>query len=293
MENALFDTSFLQKLDYLSLLSKKLHRGDIRGEHTTYRKGASLEFNDFRAYQPGDDFRYIDWNIFSRLDRIFVKLFSSEEDLTIHILVDSSQSMSYGNPRKIDFACNVGAALGYIGLTNLDRVGVTTFNDTLGNSLVPYRSRKHIYSLFSYFSSLETDGGTNLGSALVRYARGTKRPGLAIVIGDLLDTGGYQDGLMALLYRRFDVVLIQVLDEEELEPTVRGAAALTDSESGRTERVTVDEELLALYRRNVAKYFAELEEFCLTHGIEYLRTTTDVPFEDLILKYLRQGMYLH
>ena len=289
----MFDPSFLQKLDYLSLLSKRLHRGDIRGEHRTYRKGASLEFSDFRTYQPGDDFRYIDWSIFSRLDKLFVKLFSSEEDLTLHILVDSSESMAFGHPRKIDYACKVGAALGYIGIINLDRVGITAFAESLGETLVPYRSRKHIFSLFNFFTNLATKGSTSLSASLSAYSRQAKRSGLAVVISDLLDPGGYKQGLLALMHRRFDVVLIQVLDQAEIEPPERGAVSLVDSESGRSEKITVDDQILGIYRSKVSAYFSEIESFCLDHGVEYLRTITAVPFEDLILKYLRQGVYLH
>ncbi len=129
MARQLFDTDFLKKLELLRITSNRIYHGQGRGEHSTVKMGTSLEFSDYRNYQVGDDFRYIDWNIFSRLDRLFLKVFTAEEDLSIHILLDTSQSMTFGEPPKIDYAKRVAAALGYIGLSNLDRVGITTFAD--------------------------------------------------------------------------------------------------------------------------------------------------------------------
>jgi uncharacterized protein (DUF58 family) len=293
LDNRLFDPSFLRKLEYLKLVAGRLHRGERRGEHETYRKGTSLEFADYRSYQGGDDFRYIDWNIYNRLDRLMVKLFAAEEDLTLHILLDDSRSMAFGQPSKIDCACRMSAALGYIGLANLDRVGVTTFAEEPGDSLPPHRSRKHIFSLFNYLSNIECEGATNINRALVNFSLRSKRPGLAVVLSDLLDENGFEEGLKALLYRNYDVVLIQILDEEEIEPGIKGAFRLIDSETGSRRKVTVDSTTLKLYRDKLGRFFQGIEKFCLSRGIEYMRTSNQVPIEDLVLKYLRQGMHLH
>jgi uncharacterized protein (DUF58 family) len=293
VDNQLFDAQFLRKLEYLKLVSRRLHRGERRGDHETYKKGTSLEFVDYRSYQSGDDFRYIDWNIYNRLDRLLVKLFTAEEDLTLHILLDNSRSMEFGDPSKIDYARRTAAALGYIGLANLDRVGVTTFTDHLGDGLPPHRSRKHIFSLFDYLSHMACGGETDFNRSLENFALRSKRAGLCIVITDLLDPGGFEAGLKALLYRGNDVVLIQILDEEEIEPKLSGAYRLIDSENGSRERVTVDAALLAIYQSKVEQFFREIEDFTLSPGIEYLRTSNHIPIEDLVLKYLRQGMHLH
>lgn len=292
MKEKLFDSAFLQKLEYFTLVSRRLHRGESRGEHRTFRKGTSLDFIDYRMYQPGDDFRYIDWNIYGRLGKLLVKLFSAEEDLTLYLLLDKSESMCFGSPRKIDYARRIAAALGFIGIANMERVGITEFSSELGQSLAPLRSRKHLFSLFDFFLKVRIAGGTNLNRSLADFALRTHRPGLAIIISDLLDPEGVELGLKALLYRKFDVILIQILDEGEIAPRIHGALRLEDSESGDTERVTVDSELLQIYRKKVIEYFRWIEIFCLDREIEYLRTTTQVPFEDLILKYLRRGIHL-
>jgi uncharacterized protein (DUF58 family) len=293
MDGKIFDSEFLMKLERLALLAKRFHRGRTRGEHLNYKKGSSLEFYDYRHYQPGDDVRYIDWNIWGRLDRLFVKLFQAEEDLTIHLLVDTSKSMDFGDPLKFDYARRVGAALGYIGIKSLDRVGVSTFTDNLGTPLNPMRRQSHIFSLFEYFSRMKADGETDFNGCIEKYAARTGRPGLAVVISDMMIPRGWEAGLLSLVYRKFDIILVHVMDDEELSPTVDGYLRLVDGENGRSLNLTVDRAVRRLYLDKLESHFRSIERFSARHGIEYLRTSTSIPFEDLILRYLRQGTYLH
>jgi len=293
MDRLIFDQDFLQKLEYLSMISRRIYRGEARGSHSSYKKGVSPDFADYRSYQPGDDFRSIDWNIFGRLDRLLVKLYAEEEDLSVHVLLDASLSMAYGDPRKIDYTRRVAAALGYIAICSLDRVGVTTFAAGLGGALAPRRGRAQLFHLFEYLSRIRAEGETRVSRSLEDYALRAKRPGLAIVISDLLDPEGYVRGMMALLYRRFDIVLVQVLDRDEIAPQGEGPLRLTDMETGQALGLTIDRPMLAAYHHRVSEYFSVLEAFCLKNGIEYLRTSTLVPFEDVVLKYLRQGAHLH
>ncbi len=292
MVNNFFDRDFIKKLENLSLIARRMHRGSRRGEHPSYKKGSSLEFFDYRAYQPGDDFRYIDWNIWERLNKILLKLYEAEEDLTIHILVDTSKSMGFGSPSKIDYAKRVGAALGYIGITNFERVGVTAFRKQIIHSLPPI-GRQRTRTLFDYLANLKADGETDFNNSLMEYSKRSKRPGLAIIISDLLDSKGYRDGLLSLLYNKFDVMLIQILTEEEFTPGLEGETKLIDSETGKIETITINKTIMNRYRIRIKSFLDDIEKFCLKKGVEYLRTSTSVPFEDLVLKYLRQGMYLH
>lgn len=295
MDRELFDREFLRKLEYLSFVSRRIYRGDTRGAHASPRRGTSLDFADYRTYQPGDDFRSIDWSIFSRLDRLFVRLYAEEEDLTVHVLLDASASMSYGRPAKIDYARRLAAALGYVGIGSLDRVGVTTFAAGLGGALAPRRGRAQLFHLLEYMSRIHAGGGTDISRSLEDYALRSRNPGLAIVITDLLDESfpGYRRGLRALLFRDFDVVLVHVLDRDEIAPREEGTLRLTDMETGRELAVAVDKPMRATYRRRVTEFFGGVEEFCLKNRIEYLRTATIVPFEEVVLKYLRQGAHLH
>jgi uncharacterized protein (DUF58 family) len=276
-------------------VSRRIYRGDTRGAHASLRRGTSLDFADYRTYQPGDDFRSIDWSIFSRLDKLFVRLYAEEEDLTVHVLLDASASMSYGTPAKIDYARRLAAALAYVGIGSLDRVGVTTFAAGLGGALAPRRGRAQLFHLLEYMSRIRAAGGTDISRSLEDYALRSRNPGLAIVITDLLDESfqGYRRGLRALLFREFEVVLVHVLDREEIAPREEGALRLMDMETGRELAVAVDKPMRAAYWRRITEFFGGVEEFCLRNRIEYLRTATIVPFEEVVLKYLRQGAHLH
>ena len=292
MESTLFDADFMRKLETLRFLARKVFRSQSHGERTTLRRGMSLEFSDYRPYHAGDDFRYVDWNVYSRLDQLFLKVFTAEEDLTIHLLLDTSQSMQLGTPPKVDYAKRVAAALGYIGLSNLERVGAVGFADELGMPKSAQRGRQQIFPLLRYFETLPCRGGTALNRVLQNYAMHSHRGGLAIVISDLFDPSGYERGLDALAYNRFDVLLIQLVDEAEIQPQLDGALRLHDIESAQQRRLTVNRRLLDLYRQKVSEYFTGIETFCAKRNIEYLRASTVVPFEDLVLRYLRRGLYL-
>jgi uncharacterized protein (DUF58 family) len=291
--NQLLDEDFLRKLEQLSLMARKIRSGVSRGENISINRGASLEFSDYRLYQPGDDFRYLDWNIYNRLGKLFVKVFTAEENLTVHILLDTSRSMSFGNPSKLWYGGRLAAALGYLAVNNLDRVGVSAFAEGVEHSLQPVRQMSHVFSIFDYIASLEPAGKTDFNRTLRDYSLKTRRPGLAILITDLLDTNGYTEGLQALLYRKFDIMLIQVMDEEELDPRFAGPFRLIDGETDEETELNVEPETVAQYQRRLNTFFMDIEEFCLSHDIEYLRTTTRIPFEDVVFSYLRRGVFVH
>ena len=291
MDSTTFDADFMRKLEFLRLVAQKLFRGRYRGEHISRRKGSSLEFYDYRSYQPGDDFRYIDWNIYSRLGRLFVKLFTAEEDLMIHILLDTSASMRFGEPSKLDYAKQVGATLGYIGIANLDRVRANAFRDKIDHSFDP--STSSAFELFHFFDRLVAGGDTNIDRGLIDYAKSTRHPGLAIIISDLFDPKGYQDGLNALRYAGHDIMLLQILSEDEIAPKLEGSVLLTDSETGTQVKVSIDRRVREAYLSRFTEFTESIDRFCIKNQIEYARADTGVPFEDLVLKYLRQGIYLH
>lgn len=287
-----FDAEFLRKLERLEWVARKILRGLPRGERNTARRGRGLEFNDFRRYQPGDDFRYIDWNIFSRLDRLVVKLYTSEEDMTLHLVLDCSASMGFGAPSKFDYARRLAAALGFIGLHHLDRVVLTTFAGAGGAGLPPLATRRQLTTLLDFLTGLECAGPTRVEGAFRELAASSRGARLMVVISDFLGATGLETGLDALRHRGHDVVAMQVLSEEEIAPPLDGAIELVDAESGGTLRATVDARLRALYAERLDARLRALEGYCRRTGIEYLRASTAIAFEDLILRYLRQGTHL-
>jgi uncharacterized protein (DUF58 family) len=285
----LLDPAFLRRLDRLGLRSRRAQRGLLRGERRSPRLGRGVEFADYRSYQAGDDFRYVDWNIYSRLDRLFIKLFSEEEDTNVHLFVDGSRSMGWGAPAKLDYAVRLAAALGYIGLRNLDRVGAVIFTDQPYRLLPPQRGRGHVLRLFEFLAAARAEGRSDLGGTMRRYVYQTRRRGLLILISDLWMPGGYEAGLTLARYHRFEPFVIHVLSDDELVPTVRGDATLVDVESAASLDVAVDGPALEAYARARDAHFAGLERFCVRHRIDYLRVSTAIPFEDLVLRYLRIG----
>ncbi len=292
MARRAFDGEFLKRLDTLSIVSRRVVTGRAKGERRSFRKGAGVEFQDYRPYVMGDDLRYVDWNIYSRLDKLLLKLFVQEEDLCLHLLVDGSASMAVGEPPKLDYALQVAAALGYIGLSNLERVALAHFSGELTRMLRPRRGRGQILPLLDFLATVEARGPTDLNGCLANYALRSRVPGVVVVLTDLLDPGGYADGLKALLRRRFEVFLLHVVSEEELHPRLRGDLTLLDAEGGPSREVSLDRGALERYQVRLQEHFAEAERFCARHRIDYLRTSTAMPFQDLILRHLRRGGFL-
>ena len=284
----LLDPQFLHRLEQLELVSRKIFLGRMKGERLSKRKGQSVEFADFRSYVVGDDLRFLDWNLFGRLDRLFLRLFLEEEDLHFSILLDTSLSMGFGSPTKLHYARQVAAALGFVGLVNLDRVVIEAFSDGPAQTMPAARGRRSLWRLLDFLQRLEPAGPGDLRKALRSFSIRCSGKGVVVVLSDFLDKGGYEEALRYLVARQMDVYVIHVLCREELEPEVVGDLKLVDAEDGDVAEVTVSRPLLQRYKQNLASYRAALNEFCTRRGIAYLFACNEVPFERLVLTYLRQ-----
>lgn len=280
---------FLKKLERLRLVAKRLSWSGVKGEHPSSRKGFSLEFTDYRNYQRGDDFRYVDWNVYRRLERLCLKLFSAEEELNVYLLLDASRSMAEGAPRKFEYAKWVAAAVGYIGLKNLDRVAGAAFSADLLSFLALGRGRKQVLGLFNFLGNLACEGETNLEASLKSFSRLFPARGLVILLSDLLDPRGWRTGVEELIRKKYRLLIIHILDEEELSPRSLGDVSLLDVEKERERRLYLDADLLQRFRKEIGDYCAEIESFCLSRQVDYLRTTTKTPFEDFVLLTLREA----
>lgn len=279
---------FLRKLERLRLVAKRLSWSGAKGEHPSPRKGFSLEFSDYRRYQKGDDLRYVDWNVYRRLDRLFLKLFTAEEELNVYLLVDASRSMAEGNPPKIEYAKSIAAALGYIALKNLDRVGGAAFSSNLLLPLSLGRGRRQILTLFNFLIDLSSQGETDLEASVQSFTSLFPRPGLAVLVSDLFDPQGWRAGLEELRRKKYQLLVIHILDKSEMSPEPSGDVALLDVESGRERGLFLDREMARAFHQELQGYFEEISSFCLSRQIDYLRTTTATPFEDFVLQTLRQ-----
>ncbi|MSP38313.1 MAG: DUF58 domain-containing protein [Deltaproteobacteria bacterium] len=286
-----FDTAFLRKLERLHLVAKRLNWAGAKGEHAVSRKGFSLEFSDYRRYQRGDDLRYVDWNVYRRLDRLLLKIFTAEEEMNIYLLVDTSRSMAFGvegAPAKLDYAKQVAAALGYIGLKNLDRVGGAAFASSLYQPFRLGRGRKQILSMFRFLNKLSAGGETNLRAALHSFTSVFPQPGFVVIVSDLFDPAGWRRALEELTAKGYQLLVIHVVDEQELSPKAWGDVALIDVEGGRERKFFLDDEMRRRFEIELASYFKEIAAVCASRRIDYLRTSTQVPFDEFVLQTLRQ-----
>jgi uncharacterized protein (DUF58 family) len=283
----LLSAEFLSQLERFSLLSRRAFRGRVKGERKSPRKGSSVEFSDYRPYGVGDDIRYVDWNVYGRLDRLYLKLFVDEEDLCLHLLLDASASMDFGEPSKLRYAVRVAAALGFVGLVNLERVGVSVLRERMAEGWSPARGRNQALPLMDFLGRLRSSGRTSLSEGLSQYALRSRESGVAIVISDLMDPAGYERGLKALLERRFDVHVVHVLSADEMNPSFTGDLRLVDSETGELKDLTLDGEAVHAYRQRLRDFLERAEQFCRGKEISYHRVVTDTPIEDFVLGQLK------
>ncbi|ADV63310.1 protein of unknown function DUF58 [Isosphaera pallida ATCC 43644] len=287
-EESLLDPLFIQKIEQLELVSRKIFVGRMKGERRSKRKGTSVEFADHRTYSIGDDLRFIDWNVYARLDKLFLKLFMEEEDLHFYTLIDTSKSMGFGAPSKLRYAKQIAAALGYIGLINQDRVVLEHFNERLEPGLASVRGRSQLWRLIDHLEKLEPTGGSRLAAAAKTFAIKHAGKGVVVIVSDFLDKHGYEEALRYLLARNLDLYLIQVLSREETDPELAGDLKLVDCEDREITEITVSAPLLERYKATVNAYVSGLRDWCTQRGIVHLAITTDQPFDRLILDYLRR-----
>ena len=283
----LLDPEFLHKLEQLELVSKKIFVGRMKGERKSKRRGSSVEFADHRNYSVGDDLRHIDWNVYARLDKLFLKLFLEEEDLHIYSLLDTSLSMDFGDPTKFHYGKQVAAALSFIGLVNHDRVILDTFSATLTQGLPNIRGRSQMWRVVQYLEQLQPSGAGNLAAAAKSFAIKHTGKGVVVVISDFLDKHGYEDALRYLVARNLDIYVIHVLSQEEVEPELVGDLRLVDAEDDDVAEISISAPLLKRYKDNLNAFVGGLKAWCAQRGITYVFTTNQNPFDKHVLNYLR------
>lgn len=285
----LFDEEFQRKLEVLAIVSRRLVSGRTRAERRSRKTGSGIEFADHREYAPGDDFRYLDWNLYARTGRLLLRLYEEEEDLSVYVLLDVSRSMSVGTPPKLDYAKRLAAALSYIALANLDRVSITTFSDEVVDRLAPTRGKNRIFKAFEFLRPLIADGRTGTRDAMRTFVAQNKRRGVAIVISDLYDPEGFEAGINTLRYAKFEPFVIQVFDPLEVRPPLHGDVRLVDNETGEAREVTITPRVLERYAAAHAAYRARIRDFCTQKQVPYHAVETSTPFDEAILGLLRGG----
>jgi uncharacterized protein (DUF58 family) len=304
--SALLTPDLLRRLEQFQLLAARRAKSSAKGERRSKARGQSVEFADYRNYVPGDDFRYLDWNLYGRLDKLFLKLYEEERELPVRIFLDASESMTFGEPRKFDFARQVAAAIGYVALCGFDRISVIPFpdmtpgGDGIGTesraleaaargALRTVRGKKSSMQFFRNLSALTAGGAADLNQSLRRGALEARQAGVAVVLSDFLDPAGYEAGLTALVGRGFQVNAVQILAPEELAPSTYGDLRLVDSETGGLQEVTFGRFRLKAYQQTVQNFIQRLREFCTTRGVSFFMAGSDTVLEQLLLKQLREA----
>jgi uncharacterized protein (DUF58 family) len=300
----LLTPELLRRLEQFQLLAARRAKSTSKGERRSRARGQSVEFADYRNYVHGDDFRYLDWNLYGRLDRLFLKLYEEERELPVRIFLDASESMTFGEPRKFDFARQVAAAIGYVALSGFDRVSVIPFPDLAANggagepaaramemavrgALRSVRGKKSALPFFQNLGALTAGGSATLNESLRRGALEARQAGVAVILSDFLDPAGYEAGLTALVGRGFQVDLVQILAPEEISPTTFGDLRLIDSETGGTQEVTFGRYRMKGYQQTVQNFIQRLREYCQARGINFFTASSNTSLEELLLRQLR------
>ncbi|REJ66458.1 MAG: DUF58 domain-containing protein [Planctomycetota bacterium] len=275
----------------MELVSRKIYRGQMKGERRSPRKGQSVEFADFRSYVPGDDIRFIDWNTYARLDKLFIKLFLEEEDLHFYALIDASLSMDFGDPSKLTYAKQLAAALGFIGLIRSDRVRIETLGQAPQAPGPVLRGRSSVWRMQQYLEGIEPGENVSLHEGVRNFCLRNSGKGIVVLISDLMDKEGYEAALRYLVAQQMDAYVLHVLSEEELNPEITGDLRLVDCEDDDVAEVTVSAPLLKRYQQTLAAFIGGAKDFCSRRGMSYALVRNQMPVDELILSLLRrQGL---
>ncbi|MEY5032974.1 MAG: hypothetical protein RL354_2005 [Planctomycetota bacterium] len=288
----LIDSRLMARLDAIDVVSRKIFSGKLQGERRSKRRGQSIEFADFRPYVHGDDLRFVDWNIFGRLDRLFLKMFLEEEDLSLILAVDTSASMRTGNPDTFDYARRTAMALAYVGLVNQHRVSLVGFSSEGIERASNLRGRRKAADVASWLLKREPAGASGFEQAMRLVGTTRIGRGVMVVLSDFLFAEGFEKGLNMVAGRGYDVYALQLLAPQVVDPTREGAVTgdllLVDSETGTETEVTVTPELLRVYRERLDRLCGSLRAFCTRRDIVHMVVETSTPVETLLLEYLRK-----
>jgi uncharacterized protein (DUF58 family) len=285
---SLFDSEFLKRLEYLSLISKRMFRGQLLAQRRTKQLGGGIEFADHREYTHGDDLRYLDWSIYARYGDLLIKRFHEEQDLHVYILLDVSPSMLVGQPTKFDYARQVAAALAYIALADMDRVAIYAYSDSIMEELPMTRGKDRILAVLRFLDGLKSAGSkTDLTRVVRQLINRAQRSGLVIIISDLFDQEGFKHGVDLLRHRRFEPHIIQLHAPEESNPQLLGDMELEDMETGERRNLTVTESKLREYRELFQAFLTDIDQYCRSYSLSNTRSTTEIHFDELILRMMR------
>ena len=288
VDPTVFDEAFLRQLERLMLVTRTAVHGGMKGVRRSVKRGQSVEFTDYRNYSLGDDLRALDWNLYARLEKLFIKLFIEEEDVNVHILLDASGSMEGGAPDKLLFAKRAAAALAYVGLASYDRVSMAVLQGRVARRYPAVRGTGRIFQVLADLSAVKpAPGPTDLAAAIRHYAAQITQRGPLLLISDLFDANA-ERAISELAGTRCQVAILHTLSADELDPPLEGDLRLVDRETGEGVNITADLSTLDEYRARLAAWQARLDEISTKRRVAYLPTPTTLPLADLVFAELRR-----
>ena len=288
----LFDQGYLKTLEKLNLIARQLIQGRRAALRPSIKKGASIEFKDYREYSPGDDPRSVDWLVYARLGELHVRLFRQEEELDLWVLMDRSGSMNFGEPNKFDHARRIAAALAYIGMANMDSASVVPFDAELRPGRERMRGKGQIFHLMDYLKELDTAGATDLEKTVQKFTSRVRRPGLVVVMSDFYGLAKSRAALDRLRFMKHQLHIIQLVSPWERDPPLRGELRLIDVESGGHEDLTITDSMLRRYKAAFAEFSADVRQYAMKYSIGYDQAQTDVSFDEFVKRVLQHGRLL-
>ncbi len=282
----LFDKEFFQKLNRLKLaMNIRIDKG-MSGARKSSAKGSSVEFSDFREYIPGDDIRRIDWNVYGRLDKLFIKQFMEEKEAFYHIFVDSSASMNFGEKKKSDMALKLAAVFVWLVQKQLDRVEILTLSDGRLDRTSPITGRSSFARMLDELEKVSFSGTTGINEAISR-AKINGR-GVTIIISDFLDPEGIDEAIKFLTFKRQEVMLLQVLAHEEIEFDEEGTFAIKDMETSDEVRVTMSRQTIKNYQKTLESHNQKIQRLAKKYGCAYMQITSDEDIEKVVFETMKQ-----
>lgn len=295
MASGLLDPEFVRELEALRRRLEIKARSGGAGEHAAKRRGGSAEFQEHRSYEPGDDLRRVDWLAYARTGQPVVKLFRSEEDVVVRLLVDASASLEFGDPPKIEVARRLAAAFGYMALAGSQRAQVLVAGarqDATGISrtTTPRRGRGGLAALLRDLGRDAPEGRVDLSRAIDEAVARSSRAGMLVVLSDFFDAGPVTQALGRARAAGHDVALVQVVDRAEIQPNYEGDYALVDAETGATVEVTMDATAIEAYVLRFAGLVEELRAWARKHGASYVRATTDEALEGVVRRFVSRSI---
>lgn len=260
------------------------------GRRPTKARGYSVEFHDFRRYQPGDDPRAIDWTVDARLRQLVVRLYRAEGHVPLHLLVDASASMSVGSPAKLATAQQVAALLAYVAVRRRDPVALATFDNAVRTHIPAAAGRPQLFRVFEALKASQPRGRSSLDRPLTDYGSAVRGPGLAVVISDFFDRDSHFDGIRFLLYRGFTVSLVHVLADEEVHPRFEDDVELIDIEEAEMPPIGVEPAAVAAYRSRLDAFITNIRRLSTQHGVGYFQLRSTEPFGEVVAACTRAGL---